>query len=96
MIELGKQRKMKLVECQFENHFNCDEIEQLARENQFVQRKSKLNGKTFLSLIVFNVNSLHQESLNDLTIDLVQNYNVDISKQGLHDRFAGLILKLKP
>ena len=75
------------MECQFENHFNCDEIEQLARENQFVQRSSKLNGKTFLSLIVFNVNSLHQESLNDLTIDLAQNYNVDISKQGLHDRF---------
>jgi hypothetical protein len=36
---------------------------------------------------VFNANSLHKESLNDLTVDLAQNYNVDISKQGLHERF---------
>jgi len=27
---------------QFENHFQADEIDQLAREKQFVQRKSKL------------------------------------------------------
>lgn len=46
-----------------------------------------MNGTTFLSLIVFNANSLHKESLNDLTVDLAQNYNVDISKQGLHERF---------
>jgi hypothetical protein len=75
------------LQCQFENHFQADEIEQLAHDKQFVQRKSKLNGKTFLSLIVFNVNSLHKESLNDLTVDLAQNYKVDITKQGLHDRF---------
>lgn len=53
----------------------------------FVQRKSKLDGCTFLSLIVFNSNSLHEESLNDLTITLAKNYDVDISKQGLDDRF---------
>jgi len=75
------------LQYQFENHFQADEIEQLAHDKQFVQRKSKLNGKTFLSLIVFNVNSLHKESLNDLTVDLAQNYKVDITKQGLHDRF---------
>jgi len=75
------------LQCQFENHFQPDEIDQLAREKQFVQRKSKLDGKTFLSLIVFNNNSLHQESLNDLTVDLGQNYKVDITKQSLHDRF---------
>lgn len=75
------------MQCQFENHFQADEIEQLARENKFIQRKSKLDGITFLSLIVFNNNNLRQESLNDLTVDLAQNYKVDISKQGLHDRF---------
>lgn len=72
---------------QFENHFQVDEIDQLAREKQFVQRKSKLDGTTFLSLIVFNNNSIHEESLNDLTVDLDQHYKIDISKQGLHDRF---------
>ena len=75
------------LRCQFENHFQADEIELFARKKQFVQRKSKLDGKIFLSLIVFNVNSLHDESLNDLTVDLAQNYKVDITKQGLQDRF---------
>lgn len=29
---------------QFENHFDPEEIEQLARDNEFVQRESKLDG----------------------------------------------------
>ena len=59
----------------------------MAQDSQFVQRKGKLDGCTFLSLIVFNTNSLLEESLNDLTIDLACNYKIDISKQALHDRF---------
>jgi len=39
-------------------------------------------------LIVFNTNSLLDESLNDLSIDLQQNYAIDsISRQALHERF---------
>ena len=59
----------------------------MAQSSQFIQRKGKLDGCTFLSLIVFNTNSLLDESLNDLTIDLQQNYEIDISKQALHERF---------
>lgn len=70
---------------QFEDHFDPDEIEQLARGQKFVQRKSKLNGCLFLSLIIFNSSILHDESLNDLTIALNKNHGVDISKQGLDD-----------
>lgn len=70
------------------NHFDKDEIEELARISQFIQRKGKLDGCTFLSLIVFNTNSLLDESLNDLTIELQQNYGIDtISRQALHERF---------
>lgn len=72
---------------QFENHFNPEEIEKLAKTNKFVQRSSKLNGCTFLSLILFNSNSLHEQSLNDLTIALNKKHGIDISKQGLDDRF---------
>ncbi len=81
---------------QFENHFNPDEIAELAKDTKFVQRSSKLDGCTFLSLILFNANSLHDESLNDLTIVLEKKYGVEISKQGLDDRFnkfAGQFLK---
>jgi len=84
---LNIQELEQSLECQFQNHFQAEEIEQLAHEKLFVQRKSKLNGMTFLSLIVFNVNTLHQESLNDLTVDLAQNYDIDITKQGLQNRF---------
>ena len=60
----------------------------MAQDAQFIQRKGKLDGCTFLSLIVFNTNSLLDESLNDLAIDLQQNYGIDsISKQALHERF---------
>ena len=38
-------------------------------------------------MVVFNTNSLLDESLNDLTIDLQQNYETRISKQALHERF---------
>jgi hypothetical protein len=59
----------------------------------FVQRKSKLDGCTFLNLIVFNANSLHYESLNDLTITLNKQYDIDISKQGLDERFNAYAVK---
>ncbi len=60
----------------------------MAQISKFIQRKGKVDGCTFLSLIVFNTNSLLDESLNDLTIDLQQNYGIDtISKQALHERF---------
>ena len=78
---------------QFENHFNPDEIEQLALNKKFVQRKSKLDGCTFLSLIVFNSNSLHYESLNDLTIALSKQYGLEITKQGLDERFNAYAVK---
>ncbi len=59
----------------------------MARACQFVQRKGKIDGISFLSLIVFNSNSLLEESLNDLTIDLEKNHEINISKQALHERF---------
>lgn len=70
-------------------HFTADEIEQLARETQFVQRENavKLNGSTFLALIVFNSDSLKKQSLNDLTIDLEYDYGIKITNQSLNERF---------
>ncbi len=85
--DLNIQELESSLQVQFENYFKAEEIEQLARNELFVQRKSKLDGIIFLSLIVFNINSLHHESLNDLTVDLAQNYKVDITKQGLQNRF---------
>ncbi len=59
----------------------------MGRTSKFVQRKGKIDGISFLSLIIFNNNSLLGESLNDLTVDLEINHGIDISKQALHERF---------
>jgi len=67
--------------------FTPAELDQMASETAFVQRKSKLNGRLFLDLIVFNSDNLKSQSLNDLTIALYDRHQVEITKQSLHDRF---------
>ncbi len=52
-----------------------------------------MSGCTFLGLIIFNSNTLHEESLNDLTVALHKNHGVDISKQGLDERFNAYAVK---
>lgn len=62
-------------------------MEQLAKETIFVQRESKINGKNFFDIIVFNNEKLKEQSLNDLSIDLTERYGIKITKQSLHNRF---------
>ena len=62
-------------------------MEQLAKETSFVQRESKINGKNFFDIIVFNNEKLKEQSLNDLSIDLTERYGIKITKQSLHNRF---------
>ena len=81
------QQLERSLQNEFENHFDKNEIEELAHTCQFIQRRGKIDGISFLSLIVFNSNSLLDESLNDLTIDLERNHGINISKQALHERF---------
>lgn len=59
----------------------------LSRHSRFVQRTSKLNGFTFLSLVVFNSDSLAYESLNDLSTKLELDHGIEITKQALDERF---------
>jgi len=75
------------LEEQFETHFSCEEIEMLSRQSKFVQRTSRLDGFTFLSLVVFNSDSLAYESLNDLSTKLELDHGVEITKQALDERF---------
>jgi len=77
------------VNVEINSFFTSAEIEQLAREAKFVQRENavKLDGATFLALLVFNSESLKKQSLNDLTIDLQTKYDIEIAKQSLNERF---------
>ena len=67
--------------------FTTDELEKLAKETKFVQREGKITGSIFLELIVFNSENLKQQSLNDISGTLKDEYNIEITKQSLHQRF---------
>jgi hypothetical protein len=87
---IGKQQYQFIEESirkQFHFKFDPEEIEQLARSTQFVQRQGELSGFTFFCLMVFNSDSLSSESLNDLTAKLKMDYGIDITKQSLDERF---------
>jgi hypothetical protein len=67
--------------------FSARELDQLAREAGFIQRKGKLKGSTFFDLVVFNSDALSSQSLNDQTITLRDRNGIEIRKQSLHERF---------
>ena len=76
--------------------FSKEELNQLAIDAGFVQRSSKLNGSIFLDLIVFHSSNLKDQSLNDLSGILKEEYLVEITKQSLHERFnASALIFLK-
>lgn len=67
--------------------FSTEELNQLARETKFVQREGKIDGEIFFDLLVFHNENLKKQSLNDLTIILDVNYQIDYQRQSLHERF---------
>jgi len=69
-------------------YFSSAEINQLASDAGFIQRNSgKIDGATFLSLIVFHKDKLKDQSLNNLCLTAYKEYGIEIKKQSLHERF---------
>lgn len=62
-------------------------IKRVAFRTNFVQRKSKLNEEKFLSLCVFHNDDLCTSSLEKLAAELSAKENINISAQGLNERF---------
>lgn len=71
--------KTKLTE------FVEQDIERIARNTKFVQRKSPLNGRKFLETVVFGYLENPEASLNDLA-QTSADLGVEISAQGLDQR----------
>jgi hypothetical protein len=63
--------------------------QRLARETQFVQRQSKLNGATFVQTLVFTYLADPDASLDELT-QTAAALDVDITASGLTQRFTPL------
>jgi hypothetical protein len=71
----------------FEQSFDTDSVNSLARKHLFVQRKSALDGKKFLELLLFSERDTKLQSLEDIALDFSEFYGRPISKQGLQERF---------
>jgi len=69
--------------------FTPAEVESLARESGFVQRKSLLTGYNFLSTFVFNASSSKEPLTLEQLCGLLHSGNkkIDISRQSLDERF---------
>jgi len=68
--------------------FTKDELNQLAKDSEFIKREfsGKIDGEIFLNLIVFNHENLKQQSLEDLS-DILKDDGIEITRQALHKRF---------
>jgi len=80
-------KKGKKLKASLDGIFDKDSIESIARQTGFVQRKSRMNGRTFLDVLMFNSQQGCQSSLNELAEDFETHYGLSISKQGLDERF---------
>jgi hypothetical protein len=68
--------------------FDASRLGELARSTKFVQRStSHLNGLAFLSLHVFEKESLLDSSLNDACAYLSDKFDIKLSKQSLDERY---------
>jgi len=63
-------------------------INQLARETGFVKRARKLLAFNFVNTLMFSFCNQANTSLPDIVADLNQQFDVDISKEGLHKKFS--------
>jgi len=70
-----------------ETLYSPSQLEELAREVGFIQRKSKLTAQMYLDLLLFNVFDNSKISLNDHSMKLFSEHGVQVRKQSIHERF---------
>ena len=71
-------------------------MNKLAEESGFKARESKITPKMFLDNLLFNASADVNKSLNSLSVEMKQYFNIDVTRQGLDERFtekAALYLK---
>lgn len=67
--------------------FSEDEIEELAKESKFVQRKGKITGMIFLQLMLFHSKELKDETLTKLSLKLQKEFEITIVEESIQERF---------
>jgi hypothetical protein len=70
------------------NSFSEAAIDRLAKQTRFQQRNRKVPASCFVNTLLFSECNQVHTSLPDLTSDLNQVYNIDISKEAMHKKFT--------
>jgi hypothetical protein len=81
-------KELKNIEVNIEEVLNKGEIETQAKSTGFVQRVSQLNGVSFLYLNIESVGSNGLSSLTEQCMILSKRFGIEISNQGLDDRYS--------
>lgn len=71
----------------FEKSFSKQELNQLAKEHNFIQRNGKIDAFKFVTALIFNEIEQSKLSLLDLKLDLLNHYDCDVSREAIHKRF---------
>ena len=65
-----------------------ENINKIAKKTGFVKRERKLNGFIFLDMLLFTHFNNNELSLNDLSAQISDRYNIRISSQAIDERFT--------
>jgi Transposase DDE domain len=85
--EMFIRNQSENLSCIIRQNFSDDQIDRIARRTGFVKRARKLGAKHFLNTLMFSVTNQANRSLPDITADLNEHFEINISKEGLHKRF---------
>ena len=73
--------------CESEEVLSKENLDKIAVASGFKTRESKITPQMFLDSLLYNASSDVNKSLNHLGIEMKQFYNVNVTKQGLHERY---------
>lgn len=86
-VPFSVQEEMELIAQELRRHFSPSQLEQLARQTGFVQRKSKYTAQDLVSLCVFLNEDISITPLTRLCGQLDASHHLSMSAEGLNQRF---------
>jgi hypothetical protein len=77
------------LSCEITKLLSETDVEKEAKKLGFIKRKSKLSAWKFLDMLMFTHFNHEELSLNELAVQLKLRYGIEISKQGIDNKFTG-------
>lgn len=81
------EQEFQLLALELQRYLSIEQIHQWARETEFMKRKTKVKPEDFLLLCSFLGESFGEKTLVELCGQLSMTFQVDITAEGLNQRF---------